>query len=286
MILHEQKTHPVLRIFFIAALAAPYSAFPGEYYMPTRENQRPLSGPPQSLRLDLGFDIAMGESDRGPGLEMSFMTDLTGLTLPYVKLGERCEISGYPLIKYYFLKNTEIRDSCAVISGPNFAVYAGPTSLEYSTYGGYNMSFGAGHQYKMPVSGKSWIFSWTIADIDLLRHLSANVTMGMGWQLTDKWFIRTSAEGMFHQWRDYWENTQTNEKFHADYSLWTLMVPVDAGVNFSARNSVLLRTGYYWRKGDWYPDFYGVLMGFQYSHTWYWGKKAVIVTASKKADQP
>jgi len=266
----------LFRIFsggaLLAFLAAPYSAFPAEYYMPVRENLRPLSLAPNSLKLDLGLDFAVG-ADRG-GFALGFIPDLLNFTLGYFKLGKRCEMYWFPYFKYYFLKNTEIRDSCTVINGPNFAVSGGITVIAYSSVDGYNMSFEAGHQYKTAVSGKGWIFSRTTATLDLKRHVSAEADMGFGWQLSDKLFIRTSAGSGYRQWYIYLVN---HDRYgygvpaaRMEESLWSIQVPVDLGINFSAKNSVLFRTGYYWQKSNFDEMINGVLAGFQYSHIWYW----------------
>jgi hypothetical protein len=255
----------------LAVLAAPYSAFSAGYRMPVRENLRPLSLAPNSLKLDLGLDFAAG-ADRG-GFALGFIPDLLKFTLGYFKLGERCEMYWFPYFKYYFLKNTEIRDSCMVINGPNFAVSGGISVIEYSSVDGYNMTFEAGHQYKTAVSGKGWIFSRTTATLDMKRYVTAQVDMGFGWQLSDKLFIRASAGTGYRQWYIYLVNHEVygygEMAARTEQSLWSIQAPVDLGINFSAKNSVLFRTGYYRQKSNFDEVINGVLAGFQYSHIFY-----------------
>jgi hypothetical protein len=254
-------------LLFMVSTAASVTEDTPKLYMPVREIDRPLSLPPKGWRLGVGAVVAPGM--QGDSFYVDMDANLTDIQFPYVPIGRLAELHfPAPTIKIYALRNTAVRDSSIVISGPCLAFLAGLSSVWYSARYGFGISGGVGYQCKVPTSSGVWVGSSGWLDIGADRYLKwgSNAHVCVGAQVTENFAIIPRVFASFYQYRVYYVDTGRM----APCVGYTLELPLDFKINMNPRRGLLFRVGLrdrantYSREGS----FWGVPVGFQYSWAW------------------
>ena len=235
-------------------------------YLSIEERVRPLSLPPKTWKIDIGGEFAFGQTDSS--FEIYSTPNLTNIEFPHLPIGNRTELHFLtPLLKFYPIKNTVVKDNAMMISGTNFAIFAGITSLGYAYSQAYGskmyLDYGLGYQFKSLLGEKSWLFANGIGSLDLYMYWSANMTLGTGFQITDRFSIITSLDGSAYlvpfQYPDRDE----------DRIGYTIKLPIDFKFNKKINRGFMIRTGFTYMINTINDKrFWGVPIGLQYS--WHW----------------
>jgi hypothetical protein len=233
-------------------------------YLSIEERSRTLSLPRKTWKINVGAEFGFGQTDGS--FDFEFDPGLINLQFPYMPLGNRGELHFFtPRLKLYPVKNAAIQDSFSVIDGPNFALLGGITGLWYSTQYGFNMTYGGGYQFKTFLTDKSWLFSNAIGFLDLDFDWSSNLTIGAGFQISDRFSIMISLRGSVYEYIVHFVDTGIEES----YIGYTAKIPIDFKFNKNRKSGFLYRTGFKYMSNTFdNSSTWLILLGFQKS--WHW----------------
>lgn len=256
------KTNFLMMAMIVCLTSASFSA--EKTYLSIEERLRTLSLPRKTWKIDIGAEFGFGQTDGS--FEFDFDPSLMTFQFPYLPLGNSGELHFLtPHLKLYPIKNVAIRDSFAVIDGANFSLLGGITGLWYSTKSGFNMTYGGGYQFKTFLAEKSWFFSNALGVLDLDLDWSTNLTVGTGFQITDRFSIKISLYGAVYEYIVHFVETGIEES----YIGYTAKIPIDFKFNKNRKNGWLYKTGFKYMSNTYNnSSTWVVLLGLQYS--WHW----------------
>jgi hypothetical protein len=223
--------------------------------LPVEEIKRPLSLPPKTWRI--GDAVGL----HGDGAHYGWLFLNTIFAYPYFQIGNNLEYYIPAQIKYYFVKNVEIKDSILSIIGGNAAVTAGWTGLSYSSYIGAAFTFKGILDFKKPISETIWMTAFGAALFTTnTENYDGSLGAGIGCQFTRR--LYATLVPSFSYFRYITLDIFTNDRTSGNKSCGTF--PLLFGVNLTEKWTLFTEmAAQFYSGGD---RRYSLEVGFHY--TW------------------
>lgn len=234
--------------------------------MPIEEIKRPLSLPPENWQIGFGA---------GPQITKNRLEKISYLgfdplfIFPYFQLGSKLEYYILATIKYYFLKNIEVKDSIISITGPNCTGTIGCNGFSYSQFDGFLFYFGGSIDYKKQVNNKVWLISTINSNYTThINSIDGQLSIGIGYQISKRFYSILTPEVNYSNQMYLSDSVWSRGKKELNYyriqrNNITFYFPLTFGVNITNRWTIYLKTEYGYNIYE--VTNLGALAGFRYN---------------------